>query len=218
MGDSAPPQQLIDYLTRMDELLIATNERLEQIAQIQRENQELLQTVAQSTSGGSGGFAPVDDIGASPVESLMMRGGWFYDVDQMFGEVHDGGSNIKFELDEDGPGFVLGAFLIVKGPEGEKTNLTFKTDRWTIDRTIEQVKNISNYASGSNFLPYTPVYSTQNDIYGIAFQNSAGYHFNDDFLVQVDLPNEAQQLEVTVLITKVVVSDMEKFTKIRNVN
>lgn len=207
---------ILDGLTSMDDTLRAINQNIKTLNQQNQEVKELLQTLAGRDFGGSDGgnqYQTIDDIGANPAASLSMRGGWKYEfIDRTETEKQGGESTTVTTTGK--PGFMLAFILVVQGADAEKTSIDFKSDDFTIDAVIEDRYKAGVFGSGANFIPYVPVYNTTNDVYAIAMGNSNGYHWRDEFRLQINYPSEAGTILESLSMFRVVIDDMSRFTEV----
>lgn len=207
-GDIMPPeQQLLDKLTRLDELMVAN-------LQEKQKTNELLSSIAQAGGVQVDSDARPQYVQANPASSLSMRGGWSYDmVDISERSVAPGGT---VSVNNEGErGFLLTAAATVQGEYGGLTEVKFKTDDYNINTTIRERFLAGVVSAGSSYLPFVPVFNADDDIYTVAFANINGYHFKKNLNVSVTTPAQAQEdFEVGISAVQVIIDDMDEFMRV----
>jgi len=185
------------------------------LREIKKQNEQTNQLLAQIAEAGGlnvDSTAQSDNIGGSLANTLALREGWVYDNYDVRGEMYDPGES--FEIATENPGFVFFAIVNAVGEGAEETAVTIKTDSSVIDTTIKE-RYLSGLHTPQEYLPFVPLYDTQNDSYSIAFYATDGYQFKDGFLFSADIPASAPgSIELNLAVSQAVIEDVESFLEV----
>jgi len=132
----------------------------------QKRTNELLAQIAQSGGLDVGSGVQQDEVGGSFAHTLALRGGWEYKSTDIRGDEYQPGETFEIETTQ-GPGMVFFAILNVIGEGGENTEVTIRTDSSVTDTTIKE-RYLSGLHTPQEYLPFIPLYNTQQDSYSIA--------------------------------------------------
>lgn len=188
---------------------------LRDVKQEQERTNELLAQLAQAGGLQVSSSTEQDAIGGSFAHTLALRGGWEYDGTDIRNETYQPGQTFEIRND-DGPGMVFFAIVNVVGEGGENTEVTIKTDATVTDTTIKE-RYQSGLHSPQEYLPFVPLYDTQNHSYSIAFYNTNGYQYKENFRFSAGIDKDAPgPVKLNLAVSRVVIEDREKFLEVRD--
>lgn len=188
---------------------------LQEVKEQQKKTNQLLSQIASSGGLDVGVNTQQDAIGGSFAHTLALRGGWEYDGTDIRDEIYEPGQT--YEIDnQDGPGMVFFAIVNVVGEGGENTEVTVKTDSTVIDTTIKE-RYLSGLHTPQEYLPFVPLYDTENHSYSIAFYATNGYQYKKDFLFSASIDKDAPgPVSLNLAVSRAVIEDREKFLEVRD--
>jgi len=184
---------------------------------LRKQQKKTNQLLSQLANAGGIDVSPAprqDSIGGSFAHTLALRGGWEYDGTDIRGERYNPGESFEI-TNEDGPGLVFFAIVNVVGEGAENTAVTIKTDSTVTDTTIKE-RYLSGLHSPQEYLPFVPLYDTQNHSYSIAFYATNGYQYKKDFRFSADIDKDNPgPVTLNLAVSRAVIEDVDEFLQVR---